>query len=199
MMQHLSMHSPPTRLLPLGLGFLRSLAGAMWKSLACALSSRVSRDCVFLICFNVECLHHARYSGPVEAGSRVTQKTMLRFTWQLVAGEVRHSCEVHLLCHNAAKRGVHPPMEWKNGLNLGGVGLQALNNLADSAIQRARDEFALPESLKLDCKPRFTHARTPICGRSRLACVRACVRSCVCVCTWLFSHMTGTLDHPALS
>ena len=91
MMQHPSTQSPPIRLPRLGLGFTRSLAGAMWKSRACALcfSSYVSSDCVFFLCFNVECLHHARYSGPVEAGSRVAQKTMLRFTWQLVAGEVK--------------------------------------------------------------------------------------------------------------
>ena len=49
MMQHPSMQSPPTRLPRLWLGFARSLAGAMWKSRACALcfSSCVSRDCVF--------------------------------------------------------------------------------------------------------------------------------------------------------
>ena len=180
MMQHPSMQSPPIRLPSFGLGFTRSLAGAMWKSRACALcfSSRVSGDCVFFICFNVECLHHARYSGPVEAGSRVAQKTMLRFTWQLVAGEVSQSCEVRLLCRDAARRGVHPPKHWKNELNLG-LGLHALDNLAVAAIQRARDEFGLSESVRLDCRPRFTHARTLTCGRGQLAC--ACVGACVCV------------------
>ena len=147
------------RLPRLGLGFARSLAGAMWKSRACALcfSSCVSRDCVFFIRFNVECSHHVRYAGPVEAGSRVVQKTMLRFTWQLVAGEVSQSYEVHLLCHNAAKHGVPPPKHWKNELSLG-LGAEALDNLAGSAVRRARDEFALAESVKLDCRPRFTHA-----------------------------------------
>ena len=52
---------------------------------------------VSFVCFNVKRLCSARYAGPVEAGSRVGQKTMLRFTWQLVAGEVSHSSEVHLL------------------------------------------------------------------------------------------------------
>ena len=94
----------------------------------------------------------------MEAGSRVAQKTMLRFTWQLVAGEVIQSYEVHLLCHNAAKHGVRTPKEWKNELSLG-LGAEALDNLACSAIQRARDEFALSESVKLDCRPGFTHAR----------------------------------------
>ena len=96
---------------------------------------------------------------------------MLRFTWQLVAGEVSRSCEVHLLCRYAEGRGVHPPKEWKNELNLG-LSMQAVGALADSAIQRVRDELALPDSVKLDCRPRFTHARTLICGRSRLACVQ---------------------------
>ena len=155
MMQHPSTQSPPIRLPRLGLGFTRSLAGAMWKSRACALcfSSYVSSDCVFFLCFNVECLHHARYAGPVEAGSRVSQKTMLKFTWQLlVAGQVCQSCEVHQLCNNAARRGVRPPKHWKNELSLG-LGVQALENLAVAAIQRARDELGLSESVKLDCRP----------------------------------------------
>ena len=46
---------------------------------------------VSIVCFNAKCLCYARYAGPVEAGSRVAQKTMLRFTWQLVAGEVKLS------------------------------------------------------------------------------------------------------------
>ena len=106
----------------------------------------------------MECLHRVRYSGPVEAGSRVAQKTMLRFTWQLVAGEVTQSYEVRLLCRHAAKHGVRTPKEWKNEFNLG-LGAEALDKLAVSAMQRARDEFALSESVKLDCRPRFTHAR----------------------------------------
>ena len=87
------------------------------------------------------------------------QKTMLRFTWQLVAGEVSQSYEVHLLCHNAAKHGVPPPKHWKNELSLG-LGAEALDNLIVKAIQHAREEFGLSESvMKLDCRLRFTHAR----------------------------------------
>ena len=145
----------------------------MWKSRACALcfSSCVSGDCVFFVCFNVESLHHARYSGPVEAGSQVAQKTTVKFTWQLMAGEVIQSHEVRLLCSNAIRRGVCPPKEWKNELNVG-LGAEALDTLAGSAMQGARDEFALSEAVKLDCRPRFTHARA-----------RGYVFMCVCVCS----------------
>ena len=78
----------------------------------------------------------------------MAQKTMLRFTWQLVAGEVSQSYEVHLLCHNAAKHGVPPPKHWKNELSLG-LGAETLDNLIVTAIQRARDEFALSAAVKL--------------------------------------------------
>ena len=94
----------------------------------------------------------------MEAGGRVAQKTMLRFTWQLMAGEVSQFFEVRLRCDNAFRLGVRTPKEWKNELNLG-LGVEALDNLAGSAMQRARDEFGLSESVKLDCRPRFTHAR----------------------------------------
>ena len=117
----------------------------------------------------------ARYSGPVEAGSRVTQKTMLRFTWKLVAGEVSQSSEVRLRCDNAFRLGVRTPKEWKKELNLG-LGVEALGNLAGSAMQRARDEFALSESVKLDCRPRFTHARAlVVCGDVVLGICCACL------------------------
>ena len=179
MMQHPSMQSLPIRLPSFGLGFARSSAGAMWKSRACALcfSSCVSCDCVVFIRFDVECSHHVRYAGPVEAGSRVAQKTMLRFTWQLVAGEVSQSSEVRLRCDNAAKHGVRTPKEWKNELNLG-LGVKALDNLAGSAVRRARDEFALAESVKLDCRPRFMHAS---------------VVMSICACARVFTRMAGTL------
>ena len=116
----------------------------------------------------------------MEEGSRITQKTMLRFTWQLVAGEANQSGEVHLLCRDAARRGVHPPKHWKNELNLG-LGQQALDALADSAIQRVRDELALPDSVKLDCRLLFTHAH---------AFVRVVVYVWMC-CT----RVSGTLGH----
>ena len=109
----------------------------------------------------------------MEAGSRVAQKTMLRFTWQLMAGEVSQSYEVHLLCRHAARRGVHPPKEWKNELNLG-LGAEALDNFVGSAMQRARDEFALSESVKLDCRPRLTHARALVRGDVVLGICCAC-------------------------
>ena len=114
--------------------------------------SCVSCDRVSFVRFNVKRMCDARYSGPVEAGSRMTQKSMLRFTWKFVAGEVSQSCEVQLLCRDAARRGVHPPKEWKNELNLG-LGMQAVGALADSAIKRVRGELALPDSVKLDCRP----------------------------------------------
>ena len=85
------------------------------------------------------------------------QKTMVKFTWQLVTGEVRQSSEVRLRCDNAFRLGVRTPKEWKNELHLG-LGAQALDNLAVAAIQRARDDFAVSAAVKLDCRPRFTHA-----------------------------------------
>ena len=84
---------------------------------------------------------------------------MLRFTWQLVAGEARQSDDVLLLCRDAARRGVHPPKHWKNGLSVG-LGQQAFDALADSAIQRVRDELALSESVKLSCRLLLMHAHT---------------------------------------
>jgi hypothetical protein len=107
--------------------------------------------CVSFVCFSVKCLCYARYAGPAEAGSRLAQKTMLRFTWQLVAGEFNQSSEVSLRCDNVVRLGVRPPKHWKNELKLG-LGLQAFDNLAVAAIQRARDEFGLSESVKLDCR-----------------------------------------------
>ena len=98
---------------------------------------------------------------------------MLRFTWQLVAGEVSQSYEVHLLCRHAAKHGVPPPKHWKNELSLG-LGAEALENLTFKAIQRARDELGLSKSVKLDCRPRFTHAHVL---------VRGYVDMCMCVCS----------------
>ena len=111
----------------------------------------------------------------MEAGSRVAQKTMVKFTWQLMAGEVIQSYEVSLLCGDAIRRGVRTPKEWMNELNLG-LGAEALEHLAVAAIQRARDEFALSESVKLDCRPGFKHAHL---SGGRLVCV------CVCMCWYV--------------
>ena len=79
MTQHPSMQSPPIRLPRLGLGFARSLAGAMWKSRACALcfSSCVSSDCVCSICFNVECSH-------LRVGVYKSFLSCLRPTWHFL-------------------------------------------------------------------------------------------------------------------
>ena len=154
------MLSQPIQLLPIGFRFARNSAENMWKYRACARwLVRVFSRLRSLFCFRVTSLLYARYSGPVEEGSRITQKTMLRFTWQLVAGEASQSGEVHLLCHHAARRGVHPPKHWKNELNLG-LGQQTLDALADSAMQRFRGEFALSDAVKLDCRLLFTHAHT---------------------------------------
>ena len=140
-----------------------------------------SRDCVQCVCFRVTFLRYARYSGPVEEGNRIAQKTMLRFTWRLVAGEASRSDEVHLLCHHAARHGVHPPKHWKNELVVG-LGQQEFDALADSAIRRVRDEFALSASVKLDCRLLFTHAHTLIL---------VCVDVCMCC-------MAGTLESAVL-
>ena len=129
-----------------------------------------SRYCARCVCFRVTCVLYARYSGTVEDGGRITQKTMLRFTWQLVVGQASRSDEVHLLCRHAARRGVHPPKHWKHEL------------MAVSAIQRVRDEFALSDSVKLACRLLFAHAHT-----HRL--VRFVVDVCIC-CT----HVAGLLE-----
>ena len=141
---------------------------------------RVYARCV---CFRVTSLLYARYSGSVGDGGRITQKTMLRYTWRLVAGQISLSGEVHLLCHHAARRSVRPRKHWKNELVVG-LGQHALDVLADSAIQRVRDELALSESVKLSCRLLFMHAHTFV----RVV-VDACMR-----CT----HMAGTLGSAVL-
>ena len=110
---------------------------------------RVYARCV---CFRVTFLLYVRYSGSVGDGGRITQKTMLRYTWRLVVGRISLSDEVHLLCRDAARRGVHPPKHWKHEL------------MAISAIQRVRDEFALSGSVKLDCRLLLMHihSHTPV-------------------------------------
>ena len=136
------------------------------------------------VCFACVCVcRHVRYSGTVEEGSCITQKTMLRYTWQLMTAESSQSDEVLIRCGDAVRRGVHPPKHWKNGLRAGS-GQQAFDALADSAIQRVRDEFALSDSVKLSCRLLFTHAHTFV----RVV-VDACMR-----CT----HMAGTLGSAVL-
>ena len=63
-----------------------------------------------------------------------------------------------LLHHHAVRRGVHLPKSWKNRLNLG-LGLPAVDALADAAVRRVREELDLSDAVKLDCRPRFESTR----------------------------------------
>jgi len=54
-----------------------------------------------------------RYNGLVGEHERVTQKTMLRFTWLLEADDFNEGCDVHLLCRYVMQRGVRVPGFWK--------------------------------------------------------------------------------------
>ena len=143
----------------------------------------------------------------------MTAKTKLRFRWELVAGMLSQSCEVHLLCHNAIRHGVHPPKHWKNELSAG-MGLQTVAALADSAIQRVRDEFALSEVVKLDCRLWFVHACALVLGcpsvtlRLPFGCPSVALRlpfGCLSVYLWLpfgvcifCTCMAGTLGPAVL-
>ena len=74
----------------------------------------------------------------------MTQKTMLRFKWRLEADDFNEECDVQLLCHNVAKRGVRVPSAWK---------VPAVDALARAAVQRAREELSLSaDATKLDCR-----------------------------------------------
>ena len=127
-------------------------------------------------CFRMEYLRYTRYSGPVEGeGVRVAQKTLLAFTWKLAAEDFIKSFEVHVLCLNAIRRGVHLPKSWKNQLNLD-LGLPVVDALADSAIRRVRGELDLPDVAKLDCRHRCMHTRMLS---------RTLARACACVQTFL--------------
>ena len=119
-----------------------------------------------------------RYSGPVEGeGVCVAQKTMLRFTWQLAANDFNESFDVHLLCRHADQHGVRLPKSWKNRLSLG-LGLPAVDALADAAIRCVREELDLSGAVKLDCRPRF--ARTSAFFRAGMRVrARAVVQTCI--------------------
>ena len=84
-----------------------------------------------------------RYTGPVGEHERVTQKTMLRFTWHLEADNFQEECDVQLLCRDVARRGVHVPSVWK---------VPAVDALAHAAVERAREELSLSDATKLDCR-----------------------------------------------
>ena len=84
------------------------------------------------------------------------QKTRLRFTWHLVAEDFAETSDVQLLCHNAIRRGVHLPTAWKNKwTSIGDV--PAVDAMAHAAVQRARDELALSDDTKLDCRHPVTY------------------------------------------
>ena len=95
-----------------------------------------------------------RYTGPAEECSKVTQNTMICFTWHLAAEDWNETCDVQLLCRHAARRGVHLPKAWKSKWNLS-ADVPPVDALAHGAVQRARDEFSLCEATKLDCRHYF--------------------------------------------
>ena len=82
---------------------------------------------------------------------RLKQKTKVRFAWHLIAEGVREACEVQLLCHNAARRGVPLPETWKSNLNLCKE-VPTVDAFASSAVQRVWQELSLPDATKLDCR-----------------------------------------------
>ena len=96
----------------------------------------------------------ARYNGPTEECHQVTQKTKLCFTWHLVADGLNETCDVLLLCRDAVRRGIHLPQAWKSKWKPGGKVLP-IDAWAHASVQRVRDEFSLPEDVKLDCRPSF--------------------------------------------
>ena len=84
------------------------------------------------------------------------QKTRLRFTWHLVADDFAETSDVQLLCRHAIRRGVHLPTAWKNKWKLIGD-VPAVDAMAHAAVQRARDELALSDDTKLDCRHPVTY------------------------------------------
>jgi len=152
--------SLPTRRRPLGHGCMSGLEEPPFNSRACAQVFVLACSCSLVMlcicsCPPVQQLHACtRYSGPAETGNRVAKKTKLRFTWHLTAEGINETCEVQVLFRNATRRGVHLPQAWKSKWALGAEAL-SFDALARDAIQRARDEFSLPEDVKLDCRHSF--------------------------------------------
>ena len=89
----------------------------------------------------------------------MTQKTMLRFTWCLEADDFNEECDVQLLCHNVAKRGVRVPSVWK---------VPAVDALARAAVQRAREELSLSDATKLAYTRAHTNTSTSTHTQARL-------------------------------
>ena len=95
----------------------------------------------------------SRYSGLAEEGDVVMLKTKIKFTWRLLAGDMDESCEVVLLCNDAARGGVHLPKQWKIG--------KGLDTFAQDATRRRRAELFLSGDVKFDCRlpPAYTIIR----------------------------------------
>ena len=151
--------SLPTQPRPLGHVFTSYWAEPTFKYRVCAHVFAYACLCLLVsFCFHrcsfVQSHFSAGYNGPADECHRVTQKTKLRFTWHLVAEGLNETCDVRLLCHHAARRGVHLPKAWKSKWNLSAE-VPPVDTLAHEAVQRARDEFSLSDATKLDCRHTF--------------------------------------------
>ena len=96
------------------------------------------------------CLHR-RYSGTVEEGVALTQRTRISFTWHLRAADLDITREVHVLFKNAVRQGVPMPKDWKGRMNVLS-GVSPLDELAEAAGRRAREDHGLPDDVKLSCR-----------------------------------------------
>ena len=138
------------------LGCTSNVAELMWKFRACAFPFTREILCcsiLFDVRADAKCKQFSqRFNGPVHGCDRVTQKTMLKFTWCAIAEDFREACEVQLLCRDAIRRGVHLPKAWKSKLSL-----RAVDALADSALRRAWQTLSLTDVAKLSCRPCITN------------------------------------------
>ena len=113
-----------------------------------------------------------RYSGTVEEGTDLTQKTKIKFTWRLCGRDLDVTREVQLLLHNAIRRGVHLPHEWKGSTNLG-FGAPPVDALAEAAVQRVREDMGLADDVKLSCRTLLkSQCSAVLCLRIFSPCVR---------------------------
>ena len=92
-----------------------------------------------------------RYSGTVEEGVALTQRTRISFTWRLRAADLDITREVQLLLKNALRQGVPMPRDWKGRMNVLS-GVSPLDELAEAAERRAREDHGLPVDVKLSCR-----------------------------------------------
>ena len=151
--------SLPTQPRPLGHAFTSYWAEPTFKYRVCARMFACACLCLLAsFCFHrcsfVQTHLSTRYNGPAEDCHRVTQKTKLSFTWHLVAEGLNETCDVQLLCRDAARRGVHLPKAWKRKWSLGAEVL-SVDALAREAVRRVRGELSLSNEVKLDCRPSF--------------------------------------------